>query len=92
MFLFLHFLHSNVSDNKCHKQKWRVPRMKLVARMWVCTLAIARIKLIRLIDFIKTNEKPIKLDNDYTIVVTTNEPVTGFFLIAKNVCSPLDFK
>ena len=30
---FFHFLHSNISDNKCHKQKWHVKyftRIKLV--------------------------------------------------------------
>ena len=34
--------------------------------------------------------KQTKLENDYTTVVTTkasNEPVTNFFLIAKNACS-----
>ena len=33
---FFHFLFSNVPDNKCHKQNWRVLlfiRMKLVARI-----------------------------------------------------------
>ena len=48
---FFHFLHSNVPDKKCHKQKWRVlffTRIKLVASVLVCARAIARIKWIRL--------------------------------------------
>ena len=24
LFSFFHFLHSNIPDNKCHKQKWRM--------------------------------------------------------------------
>ena len=45
--ILLYFLHSNVPDNNCHKQKWRVlffTRIKLVA----CARAIARTKWIRL--------------------------------------------
>ena len=44
---------------------------------------------------IKTNQKPIKLENDYTNVVTnkvSSETVKGFFLIAKNICSAFDFR
>ena len=47
MFLFFDFLCSNVPDNRCHKQKWRVlffTRIKLVARMLACARVIARIK------------------------------------------------
>ena len=46
-FIFLSFFHSNVPDNKCHKQKWRVifsARIKLVARVLACARAIVRIK------------------------------------------------
>ena len=51
MFLFFYFLHSNVSDNKCHKHRWRVLcyiRIKLVVSVLVCVHAIACIKWIRL--------------------------------------------
>ena len=50
-FLLLHFLHSNVPVNKCHKQKWCVlffTRIKLVAPVPACAHLIARIKWIRL--------------------------------------------
>ena len=50
--LLFHFLHSNVPDSKCHKQKWRglfLTRDKPVARVLTCACAIARIKWIRLI-------------------------------------------
>ena len=46
-------------------------------------------------DFLVAHQKPISLQNDYTTGVTTkisNEPVTGFFLIAKIACSTFDFK
>ena len=48
---FFHFPHSNVPNNKCHKQKWRVlffTRIRLVACVLACARAIARIKWIRL--------------------------------------------
>ena len=51
MFLFFHFLCSNVPDNKCHKQKQHVlffTCFKLVACVLVCTRAIAHIKWKRL--------------------------------------------
>ena len=44
---FFHFLHSNVPDNQCRKQKWRVlsfTHIKLVARVLAYARAIARIK------------------------------------------------
>ena len=49
---FFHFLHSNVPDIKCHKQKWRVlffTRTKPVACVLACARAIARIKRKRLV-------------------------------------------
>ena len=42
MFLFFHFLYSNVPNNNCHKQKWRVSffaRIKLVTRVCACDRA-----------------------------------------------------
>ena len=60
MFLFFHCFHSNVPENKCHKQKLRVlifTRIKLVARLLVCARAIARIKWRRLQLDIKNNKK-----------------------------------
>ena len=51
MFLLFHFLHSNVPDNNCHKQKWSIlffARIKLVARVPARAHVIARIKWIRL--------------------------------------------
>ena len=42
VFLFFHLLRSNVIDNKCHKQKWRVlffTRIKIVARVSACVRA-----------------------------------------------------
>ena len=49
---FFCFLCSNVPDNKCHKQKWRVlffTRFKLVVRVLACMSVIARIKWRRLL-------------------------------------------
>ena len=51
MFLFFHLLLSNIPDNNCHKQKWRVlflTRIKLVARVLACAFAISCIKWRRL--------------------------------------------
>ena len=51
MFLFFYFVHSNVADSKCHKQKWRTlffTRIRLVARVLACARAIGRNKWIRL--------------------------------------------
>ena len=51
MFLFCHFLHSNVPENKCCKQKWPVLFficIRLVVVVLACACAIACIKLIRL--------------------------------------------
>ena len=48
---FFNFLHHNVSDNKCHKQKWCVlffTCIKLVVRVLACAHAIAHIKWRRL--------------------------------------------
>ena len=48
---FFYFLHSNVLDNKCHKQKWHVlffTCIKLVASVLICALVTAHIKWIRL--------------------------------------------
>ena len=48
---FFHFLHCNVPDNKCYKEKWGVlffTRIKLVARVLSCARVIARIKWKRL--------------------------------------------
>ena len=48
---FIHFLHCNVPDNKCYKQKWSVlffTRIKLVAHVLACARVIARIKWKRL--------------------------------------------
>ena len=45
--IFFHFLYSNVRDNKCHKQKWRMlfsTRIKPVAHVLACPRAIAHIK------------------------------------------------
>ena len=52
MFLFFHFLCSNVPDKKCHKQKWCVlffTRIKLVMQVLECARAITRIKWRRLV-------------------------------------------
>ena len=49
------FFHSNVSDNNCYRQMWRVlffTRIKLVARVLACAHAIARIKWRRLLNII----------------------------------------
>ena len=43
MFLLFPFLHSNVTDNNCHKQKWHVlffTRIKLVPRVPACANAM----------------------------------------------------
>ena len=51
MFLFFHFLHFNVPNNKCHKQKWGMlffTRIKLVVHVLAFALVITRIKWIRL--------------------------------------------
>ena len=51
MFLFFHFLHSNVPGSKCHKQKGHklfFTRIRLAAHVPACVQAIARIKWIRL--------------------------------------------
>ena len=45
--------------------------------------------------FLVVKLEVIKLENDYTAVVTnkaSNKPVTGFFLIAKNFYFAFDFK
>ena len=33
---FFHFLHPNVPDNKCHKQKWHVLFFTHIKLWWVC--------------------------------------------------------
>ena len=46
-----HFFHSNVPDNKCHRQKWHVlffTCIKLVACVLACACAITHIKWRRL--------------------------------------------
>ena len=48
---FFHFLHSNVSDNKCHKQKWCMlffTCIKLAIHVLVCARAFRDIKWRRL--------------------------------------------
>ena len=48
---FFHFLHSNVSDNKCHKQKWCMlffTCIKLAIHVLVCACAFSDIKWRRL--------------------------------------------
>ena len=52
MFLFFHFLCSNVPNNQCHKQKWRMlffTHINLVAHVLACADAIAHIKWTRLL-------------------------------------------
>ena len=47
MFLFFHFLHSNVPDKKCHQENWYVLYLtctKLVVNVLTCAQAIAHIK------------------------------------------------
>ena len=49
---FFHFLCSNVSDSKCHKQKWCVlffTCIKLVAQVLACARVMTRIKWRRLL-------------------------------------------
>ena len=58
MFLFFHFLHSNVPENKSHKKKWGMlflTCIKLVARVLTCACTIAGIKWIRLVMIIVTS-------------------------------------
>ena len=48
---FIHFLHSNVPDNKSNEQKWHVlflTLIKLVAHVLACASAVARIKWRRM--------------------------------------------
>ena len=57
MFLFFHFLHSNVPENKSHKQKWGMlflTCIKLVACVLACACTIAG-KWIRLVMIIVTS-------------------------------------
>ena len=63
MFLFFHFLHSNVSDNKCHKQKWHMlffTHIKLVVCVLARVHAITCIKQRRLVMIIVTGGFPKK--------------------------------
>ena len=51
MFLFFYFLHSNIPDKKCHKQKWCMlffTHIKLVAHVLASACPITHIKWIRL--------------------------------------------
>ena len=46
---FFCFLHSNIPDNKCYKQKWHVlffKHIKLLASVLACVRVVARIKWI----------------------------------------------
>ena len=57
MFLFFHFLHSNVPENKSHKQKWGMlflTCLKLVACVLACACTITG-KWIRLVMIIATS-------------------------------------
>ena len=57
MFLFFHFLHSNVPENKSHKQKWGMlflTCIKLVACVLACACTITG-KWIRLVMIIVTS-------------------------------------
>ena len=52
LFFFFHFLHSNVWDNKCHKQKWCMlfcTHIKLVPSVLARTCRVICIKWRRLI-------------------------------------------
>ena len=57
--MFFHFLCFNVSDNKCHKQKWRAlffTCIKLVVCVLACVDAIAPIRWSKLYRGASTEE------------------------------------
>ena len=68
MFLYFHFLGSNVSENKCYKHKWHMlffTHIKLVMPVLACAHAIATHEMEKTVldnPYFKENYKIIAID------------------------------